>query len=93
MRSWATPIELGCPQQSPTSTPTERERAQGPSPFSSTTRGQCLAARLALMLKASDPCLGVGDRPNEPGELACDSDGDDRLAFAALALEAAPDVV
>src|SRR6266540_6925900 len=36
---------------------------------------------------------GGGDRPAEAGEVAGDGDRDDRFAFAALAVEAAPEVV
>src|SRR6266536_4104220 len=36
---------------------------------------------------------GGGDRPAEAGEVAGDGDRDDRLALAALAVQAAPEVV
>src|SRR6266568_7931517 len=37
--------------------------------------------------------VGVGDRPAEAGEVAGDGDRDEGFAFAALAVEAAPEVV
>ena len=37
--------------------------------------------------------VGRGDRPAEAGELTRDGDRDDRLAFAAFAVEAAPELV
>ena len=37
--------------------------------------------------------VGAGQRPAEPGELACHGDRDDRAALATLCVESAPDAV